>query len=347
MKTYLENKLLGFFIKTNGYFSRLFFSGIGHIITLHRVLPKSEFLIPENQNLEVTPTFLENLIHFYRSHDYEFISLDSLYNVLSKRKTKNKKKVVVLTFDDGYSDVYKYAYPILKKYNVPLNLYLTTGFPDNKAVLWWYLVEELIRDKSEIRIEFKEENIRINCKTPDEKQEVFIFFRNLILNNYHDYLNILENIFSKNGINIYNKSKDFALSWEEIIEMSKNPLVCIGAHTVNHPIFNKLTKDEIVDEIMNSKTIIEKHICKEVQHFAYPFGGKDEVGEREFKILKELPFKTCTTTRYSNIFTGHKNHLECLPRIYTGVGVSEEKMKNMLNGITQYSKNKFKRIIKD
>jgi len=344
MKTYFENKLLGFFVKTNGYFSKKIFSGIGHIVTFHRVLSESNFSIPENKALEITPEFLERLIHFYTNHDYEFASLDILYEILHNRLKKNKK-IVVFTFDDGYSDVYDTVYPLLQKYNVPLNLYITSSFPDNSAILWWYLVDDLIRNKDSVCFVFKGKNIRFNCKTGIEKQEVFNYFRDLIISNYNEYLFILNDIFSQNGIDIYGRSKAYALNWEQIKEMSRNPLVCIGAHTVNHPIFSKLTENEISDEILNSKAIIEKHINKEVNHFAYPYGGSDEVGEREFKILKKLSFKTCTTTRYSNIFKGHRNHLECLPRVHIRESSTNEKLENLISGITQYSKNSFKRII--
>ena len=344
MQKYFENKLLGFFVKTNGYFSKKIFSGIGHIVTLHRVLPESNFTIPENKALEITPSTLENLILFYIKKDYEFVTLDTLYDIICKR-IKKEKKVVVLTFDDGYSDVYDHAYPILQKFNVPLNLYLTTSFPDNKALLWWYLVDELVCNKKTVSFEINRELVKFDCETVDEKQKVFTYFRNLIFANYNNYKNILENIFTQYDIDIRFINKKNALNWEQIIEMSKNPLVSIGAHTLTHPIFNKLTKEEIIDEVLGSKKVIEEQIKKEVNHFAYPYGGSNEVGKREFEILKSLNFRTCTTTRLSNIFNGHSKHLENLPRISFNENTKPEDLKNLILGITQYNRHKFKRIV--
>jgi len=47
--------------------------------------------------------------------------------------------------------------------------------------------------------------------------------------------------------------------------------------------------------------LIQSKIGKKVEYFAYPFGSKNEVGKREFEIVKKLGFKTATTTRNGNI----------------------------------------------
>ena len=44
-----------------------------------------------------------------------------------------RRRFVCLTFDDGYRDNLEYAYPILKKYEVPFALYVPTSFPTGSA----------------------------------------------------------------------------------------------------------------------------------------------------------------------------------------------------------------------
>jgi hypothetical protein len=55
------------------------------------------------------------------------------------------EKSVVLTFDDGTYDFYTQAYPIIKEYNFPVTLYLTTYYmqydrpvfdPISSYILW-------------------------------------------------------------------------------------------------------------------------------------------------------------------------------------------------------------------
>ena len=62
------------------------------------------------------------------------------------------------------------------------------------------------------------------------------------------------------------------LSWEEIIEMSKDS-ISFGAHTKTHPVYNKQQlEQEYYEEIPESKQIIENNIKKEISTFAYPEG---------------------------------------------------------------------------
>jgi peptidoglycan/xylan/chitin deacetylase (PgdA/CDA1 family) len=59
----------------------------------------------------------------------------------------NKKEIprnaVLLTFDDGYADNYKYAYPLVLKKGVPITIFLSTGEVGAENMLTWEQVEEM------------------------------------------------------------------------------------------------------------------------------------------------------------------------------------------------------------
>ncbi|MBN1250740.1 MAG: polysaccharide deacetylase family protein, partial [Bacteroidales bacterium] len=125
-------KIVNFF---NGFPIKKIYGGFGHILMFHRVLPFSnKNRIWSNSYLEVTPEFLENTILYFKNKNYQFISLDEL-DYFIENKIFPKKKFVIYTFDDGFKDNLIYAYPIFKKYNIPLTIYVTTSFPDYKACL--------------------------------------------------------------------------------------------------------------------------------------------------------------------------------------------------------------------
>ncbi len=58
---------------------------------------------------------------------YEFATIGDAVDVMAGRKVA-KKDLCVVTFDDGYRDVYRYAYPLLKRMGVPAITYLPTDF---------------------------------------------------------------------------------------------------------------------------------------------------------------------------------------------------------------------------
>lgn len=76
---------------------------------------------------------------------YSIISLEDFLKV--KRSGGKCSKTVLLTFDDGYKGFHSLAYPILKKYNFPLILFLTTKFVHQGGeYLNWDEVHELYKE---------------------------------------------------------------------------------------------------------------------------------------------------------------------------------------------------------
>lgn len=281
------------------------------IFMLHRVCPFEEGRLPPNENMKVSPEFLESFIVDLKEKGYDFISLDQVYEILQNKEIVEKK--VVFTLDDGYRDNYEIAYPIFKKYNVPFTIYLTTSFPERTALLWWYVLEDIIINNDEVVLGTGQ---KIYCKSMREKVEAFMNIRKIILSvDQRNLKEFLDKLFSKYNIDWTEKCNELAMSWEQIIELSKDSLCTIGNHTKNHYALNKLSESEIISEIEDANRLIEEKIKRKVEHFAYPFGSRNEVNKREFDIVKKMGFKTATTTRDGNIFPEHRKYLECLPRV--------------------------------
>lgn len=310
--------ILNTLLITRGYeLFRSRYGGIGHILMLHRVLPPAQKqrgcrFIPTD--MELTTDEFEELIRYFQERDYAFVSMDDVHEILQGRNLG--KKFVAFTFDDGYVDLYTYAYPILAKHGIPFSVNLCTGFPDRTVIIWWYLLEELMVNLPHLEFDIGDRMFSYQLTTEEEKYFAFRNIRDCILNSSKsDFLIKIEKIFGPLNIDLSCKTQELALSWEQIREMSRSPLVTIGAHTAAHRPFTKLTEEKIGWEIQRSIERIESQIGKKVEHFSYPF-GKNESGFREFAVVKEFGFKTAVTTRFTNVFPEHRDHMECLPRIY-------------------------------
>ncbi len=70
----------------------------------------------------VSPTEFENQVKYLSDNGYTAMTINQLDSL------KSVDKPVILTFDDGYEDVYTYAYPILKKYGMHASIFIISDF---------------------------------------------------------------------------------------------------------------------------------------------------------------------------------------------------------------------------
>jgi peptidoglycan/xylan/chitin deacetylase (PgdA/CDA1 family) len=108
---------------------------------------------------------------------------------------------------------------------------------------------------------------------------------------------------------------ELCMTWAELSQLAADPLVTIGAHTVNHPMLAKLTKDAVRSEMDLSRAVIEAALSVRPEHLSYPYGDRGSAGLREFEVAAELGFKTAVTTRPGVLFPEHSRRLLALPRI--------------------------------
>lgn len=324
-----------------------FYSGIGHILMFHRVVPDTNTKrIHNHLSLEITPEHFEQTINFFIKEKYTFISLDQLYDGY-KRGVLPKKKFVVITFDDGYKDNLEIAYPILKKYDIPFTVYITTAIPNKNAILWWYILEDMIRDLDTINFSWNGEKYTYNGRTPSEKEIAFELIQNFVHKNFaiDTYSELLKAIFKDFQTDLTKYSSILGMNWDEIRELNSDPLACIGAHTVNHYPLSRIPYEDLVSEIKNSKVDLEKQLGQPVEHFAYPYGKIGSASSREFECAKNLGFKTATTTNIGNIFKEHGNQLESLPRININRVTNGHVLKMQTSGLLPMIIHKGKKMI--
>ncbi len=69
---------------------------------------------------------------------------------------------------------------------------------------------------------------------------------------------------------------DGYITKEQLIEMSKDPLVTIGAHGLTHNVLVGLLTEQKWKEIYESKIKLEKLTIKKIKLFAYPHGQHDD-----------------------------------------------------------------------
>ncbi len=75
-------------------------------------------------------------------NDFHVIRLSQLLSYLEGREAL-PRRTVVITLDDGYESVHRYAFPLLKKYGFPATVFMYTDFIGSRDALSWAQLEEM------------------------------------------------------------------------------------------------------------------------------------------------------------------------------------------------------------
>lgn len=100
------------------------------VIMYHRVIhDKSEGGV---HGIYVTESQFEKHLKYLKQKGFETITFKDFLNNKYKDRFNREKKQIILTFDDGYTDNYNYAFPLLKKYGFKCVIYLLSHLNYNK-----------------------------------------------------------------------------------------------------------------------------------------------------------------------------------------------------------------------
>ena len=285
---------------------------IGVVYMLHHICAKDSKRIPTNEDLKVSPFFLEKMILKYKKSGFEFLSMDNLYKLIISH-VKPEKPFVVFTIDDGYLDNYTNALPIFEKYSVPFCIFVATDFIDKKAILWWDILEDLILSHDSITIDGRV----YPCEAFQQRWDTFRYLRERILKLDQSHLEEgLNRMFTNYTIDWYKPVKQKGMTWEQVRLLASHPLCTIGGHTVSHPALNKLSYNEAKKEIQEGIMKIEKETGQSVSYFAYPYGTPNEIGVREVSIIEELGIKMAFMAHQGCLTISNMNNYSLLPRVY-------------------------------
>ncbi len=134
----------------------------------------------------------------------------------------------------------------------------------------------------------------INKKPFPEKSAV-ITFDDGYKDNYDNAYPILKELGLKATIFVVTGNVDegsYYLSSEEIKKLQRDN-IDIQSHTVNHLKLSKLTQNQRIKELSDSKEYLEKLLNKKVKYMAYPYG---KYNENVIQDVMEAGYKMAFTT---------------------------------------------------
>jgi peptidoglycan/xylan/chitin deacetylase (PgdA/CDA1 family) len=233
-------------------------------------------------------TFVRHLDELHRA-GFRIVPLAEATEVVSGRR-EARQDMAVLTFDDGYRDVWAHAFPVLRQRGLSATVYLASSFvgsggrfPHDR--LHHLLQLQLGRNKFCPRNVVADEGLASRAAFAVER---------LISGQPADALSAIIARLEK-GLGAEadpTPPTGEVLSWEMVQEMSAAGIE-FGAHTVNHVVLTHESEEAIDREIAASKAEIESRLGKRVVDFAYPNGYYDR---RVVAALVRHGFHSAVTT---------------------------------------------------
>jgi peptidoglycan/xylan/chitin deacetylase (PgdA/CDA1 family) len=92
--------------------------------------------------LSVSPESFDRQMQFLRENNYNIITLEEAVSYI-KREMRAPLRTVAITFDDGFQNNYLYAYPVLKKYNIPAAIFVIVNRIGSPGFLNWEEIKEM------------------------------------------------------------------------------------------------------------------------------------------------------------------------------------------------------------
>ncbi|HEY5260811.1 MAG TPA: polysaccharide deacetylase family protein [Solirubrobacteraceae bacterium] len=195
---------------------------------------------------------------------------------------------VLLTFDDGYRDNFKVAFPLLRKHGLCATFFLASGFLDHPRAAWWDELAWMVRRATRTKMsagEWLPGSLALGPEQDATIATIVAHYKTLPSDDTERYL---EYVASATGAGRCDRtaSADLWMTWEMAREL-RSAGMQIGGHTVTHPILARVPQAQQEEEIAGCKLRLQEELGQEMDWFAYPVGAQDTFTDDTRRILRD------------------------------------------------------------
>ena len=237
--------------------------------------------------------------------DFNVVPLSDVLSALQGH-SRLPKNAIVLTVDDGYQDFYHLAFPEFKAANLPVTLFVTTGFVDRECWLWPDRIAILLKLAGrQLEVELSAGLQLLPVGEHASWQKINDHLLPLPLAEKNRWI---EQCAAANGIVLPTEiSDDYApVTWPQLQEMLAS-VVEVGGHTLTHPILAAESDDEVEHQLTKSKVRLQEMLGCEVSSFCYPNGQVTDFTQEIEQQVERSGYKlavaaNCDSIKMNNLF---------------------------------------------
>lgn len=177
---------------------------------------------------------------------------------------------------------------------------------------------ELIKSKGATPISLDQLVIHLRTGSPLPEKPILLTFDDGYGGHYEYVYPLLKKYNYPAVFSVYTKNMGINtgrshVTWEQLKIMAADPLVTISGHSKTHPQdLTKLSDEELIPEIVESKELLEKSLDQSIRYFTYPTGKNDT---RVRKLVREAGYVAALAMDDNDeMFAGESENLLAIGR---------------------------------
>jgi peptidoglycan/xylan/chitin deacetylase (PgdA/CDA1 family) len=244
------------------------YRGVPFVLAYHRVVERLDadgFALPA---MEISVAMLEQHLDWLGRH-FRIVSVDDLGTEVEQ--SRQSLPPAVVTFDDGYRDVFDYAFPLLKRKGIPAAIFVVTDLVDSAELPVHERLHALLV-RAWPALTSRNELAPLD-RLPKRMRDPFSATRYLLARLSHEkVVRIIDMLGADYEIDADVRERLQPLSWEMLATMSDSGMT-IGSHSKTHAVLTNETEQRVHDEADDSRRQLEHTLGIAVRSFAYPGGS--------------------------------------------------------------------------
>jgi peptidoglycan/xylan/chitin deacetylase (PgdA/CDA1 family) len=206
---------------------------------------------------------------FYKKH-FNVVSLDDYYN----QRFSNDKYNVCLTFDDGLANNYKYVLPLLEEYQLPATFFITAIRDAGYDILWNDFLG-IISRYGPATLEYNNEQFKKNRWNKYVSGAGELLPEIIRSGGFDAKKAMMQRLGGLVDFRANKQEEDYWLQMTtaQIRQLSLSKYATIGSHSYYHNDLSRIPLADAATEMVQSKTVLENMIQKEVNALAFPYGA--------------------------------------------------------------------------
>jgi peptidoglycan/xylan/chitin deacetylase (PgdA/CDA1 family) len=221
---------------------------------------------------------------------YRVLSITEVLDAI-RLKRMLPERATLITFDDAYSDFSESAWPILRKYRLPVTVFVaTTHAADPNRRFWWDRLYQAFLHSPKTSVclpgtgwvKFNSEVNRVKAL-----RHVQCHIKDLP---HGRAMELIDQICGHLDVPLL-ETAGGTMSWATLRELARDG-VTIAPHTRTHPALTQLSIEEARREVRGAREDIESEIGSAPPVFCYPFGIYNDQIKR---MVREEGFEMAVT----------------------------------------------------